>query len=446
MQQETSPQSVQEPVAEQSLYAARKSPAFYGLGVLSINILLESFSAYAYFFYIEVLGLAMTMAAIVKMVYAIWNSANDPIFGFLSDNTRSRWGRRHTWLVPAMILAAIAYVLIFSVPHWARTGTDLFWYMLWILLLFETLTTILIANYVALFPEYFHTLQERSNASVYYQAGKIIAVFIGLALTPLVYGAIGFSRMALLYAVLAVGGLAFALSVNREDPQMQAAEKVNFLPAFKNVLRDGSFWKFGMAFMLVTFGVNMVPFGLPFYVKYALHAGPEYTSILSAGALVTCFLVLPLWGKLVRKWRMKSTFSFVVLIMALGTAMMSLRPSIGLAVSAIAVIGVAWGGLWICNNIIRADLVSQHLARTGKHTEALYYALLNVILSMGGVLQAGAIFLASVLFGYVSGENPGPQPDMAFRFMMGFAPLAVLALSLYFIRSFFKDYSEAASA
>lgn len=126
--------------------------------------------------------------------------------------------------------------------------------------------------------------------------------------------------------------------------------------------------------------------------------------------------------------------------------MMSLRPSIGLAVSAIAVIGVAWGGLWICNNIIRADLVSQHLARTGKHTEALYYALLNVILSMGGVLQAGAIFLASVLFGYVSGENPGPQPDMAFRFMMGFAPLAVLALSLYFIRSFFKDYSEAASA
>ncbi len=446
MREATSPPSVQGPVLEQAISAARKSPAFYGLGVLSINILLESFSAYAYYFYIEVLGLAMTMAAIVKMVYAIWNSANDPIFGFLSDNTRSRWGRRHAWLAPAILLAAVAFVLIFSVPQWARGAPDLFWYMLVVLLLFETLTTVLIVNYVALFPEYFHGLRERSNASVYYQAGKIIAVMIGLALTPLVYRAIGFGGMAVAYAILATVGLGLALLVNREDPRVQAADKVEFLPAFKNVLRDGSFWKFGFAFMPVTFAISMVPFGLPFYVKYALHAGPEYTSILSGLALVICFIVLPLWGRLIQKLGMKVSFPCVILVMAVGLIMISLRPSMGLAISAIAVIGVGWGGIWVCNNIIRADLVSQNLARSGKHTEALYYALLNVILNIGAVLQSAAIFLASVLFGYVSGENPGPQPAMAFRFLLGFAPLGVLAMSWYFLRSFLKDYPDRAPA
>src|SRR5574342_222391 len=228
-------------VSAQGLISTKhKSPALYGLGILAINIIVESFTGYAYYFYIEVLGLAMTMAAVVKMVYAIWNSVNDPIFAFLSDNTRSRWGRRHVWLIPGMLLTAVIYILIFSVPKSIRGMTNLFWYMLVILLLFETLITIITVNYVALFPEYFHGLKQRSNASVYYQAGMIIGVFIGLALTPLVYRAIGFTGMAIIYAIASVGLLTFALLGNREDPQMQAIDKVEFLKKIKNVLQDRS--------------------------------------------------------------------------------------------------------------------------------------------------------------------------------------------------------------
>jgi GPH family glycoside/pentoside/hexuronide:cation symporter len=421
---------------------ANKSPILYGLGVLAINIILESFSGYAYFFYIEILGLAMTMAAVVRLVYTIWNSINDPIFAFLSDNTRSRWGRRHAWLVPSMLLTTVVYILIFSVPGSIRGMTNLFWYMLVILLLFETLTTILIVNYVALFPEYFYGLKQRSSASVSYHAGKIIAVLIGLSLTPFVYRAIGFTGMAITYAILAAGLLALALFGNREDPQMQAAVKVEFLPAFKSVLKDRSLWKFGITITLVLFGVNMLPFTLPFYVKHALGAGPELVSLLSAAALIASLLVLPLWGRLVQKWKVKTTFFAAMLILSLGTVMIGLPSNRGMAISAMAVIGVAWAGIWICNIIIRADLVSQNLANTEKHTEALYYALLNVIQNMGGILQSAAMVLASLLFGYVSGEDPGPQPATAFRFLMGFAPQAVLAIAWFAARSFLKDYPE----
>jgi hypothetical protein len=52
------------------------------------------------------------------------------------------------------------------------------------------------------------------------------------------------------------------------------------------------------------------------------------------------------------------------------------------------------------------------------------------------------MMLASLLFGYVSGEDVGPQPGMAFRFLMGFAPLIGLALSWLAARSFFKNYPD----
>ena len=433
-------------VSTQSLTStANKSPTLYGLGVLAINIILESFSGYAYFFYIEILGLAMSMAAAVKMAYAIWNSVNDPIFAFLSDNTRSRWGRRHTWLVPSMLVTSVVYILIFSVPGSLRGTTNLFWYMLVTLLLFETLTTIIIVNYVALFPEYFHGLRQRSNASVFYHAGKIIAVLIGLSLTPFVYRAIGFTGMAISYAVLSVGLLTLALLGNREDPQMQAADKVEFLPAFKSVLKDRSLWKFGITITLVLFGVNMLPFTLPFYVKHALGAGPELVSLLSGTALIASLLVLPIWGRLVQKWKMKTTFVVVILVLSLGTVMISLRPNTWMAISAMLVIGAAWGGIWVCNIIIRADLVSQNLVNTEKHTEGLYYALLNVFQNMGGLLQSVAMMLAGLFFGYVSGDDPGPQPDMAFRFLIGFAPLVVLIVAWFSARSFLKDYPEKVS-
>jgi len=423
-----------------------KSPLFYGLGVLGFNLILEAFGGYAYFFYIEILGLAMTMAAVVRMAYAIWDSINDPIFGFLSDNTRSLWGRRHVWLVPTTLLSGIVFILVFSVPEFIQGKTHLFWYMLVTLLLFETLSTILIVNYVALFPEYFQGLKKRSTASVYNQAGKNIAVLIGLALTPIVYRAIGFTWMAVTYSLLSIVLLVLSLVVNREDPQMQVVKKVEFLPAFKNVLKDLSFWKYGITIALILFGVNMVPFALPFYVKYALNAGPNLTATLSGMALVTSLVVLPIWGRLIRKWEMKKTFYAVVLIMAFGAILLGFSPNKNIAMAGIVIYGVAWGGIWVCNHIIRADLISQNQAHSEKHTEALYYSLLNVILRIGGLLQSLAMVLATVFFGYVSGENPGSQPGMAFRFLMGFIPLVGLVVALFFARFFFKDYPALQSA
>jgi GPH family glycoside/pentoside/hexuronide:cation symporter len=53
----------------------------------------------------------------------------------------------------------------------------------------------------------------------------------------------------------------------------------------------------------------------------------------------------------------------------------------------------------------------------------MYYSLLRVIGKLSKILQSIALVLLGLLFGYVSGENPGPHPENAFRFLISVFPL-----------------------
>ena len=72
----------------------KNSPIAYGLGTLGLSAIGHAFGGYYMFYYVDVLGLTVALAAIVNVVYAIWDAVNDPLVGHLSDNTRTRWGRR----------------------------------------------------------------------------------------------------------------------------------------------------------------------------------------------------------------------------------------------------------------------------------------------------------------------------------------------------------------
>jgi GPH family glycoside/pentoside/hexuronide:cation symporter len=96
-----------------------------------------------------------------------------------------------------------------------------------------------------------------------------------------------------------------------------------------------------------------------------------------------------------------------------------------LAVGAIgaAVAGASLGGMKVCREIIVANFVDRNLERTGHRREGIYYSLLRVMGKFSKILESLSLVLLGLLFGYVNGENPGPQPDIAFRFLMSAIPL-----------------------
>src|SRR5512134_1119297 len=114
MQPTTEPQQSQ--VSISLPIATQNSPVAYGLGSFGMESLYNVFAAYYMFYYIDELGLAVAMAAIINFIYSIWDAVNDPLSGYLSDNTRTRWGSSKPWLLAGRACYAGLLVLVYAVP------------------------------------------------------------------------------------------------------------------------------------------------------------------------------------------------------------------------------------------------------------------------------------------------------------------------------------------
>ncbi len=420
----------------------RKSPFAYGAGNFGISILSETFNGFAYFYYVDFLGLALVSAALVRTVFAIWDAIDDPLMGFLSDHSHSRWGRRRPWLISSLPLMMATFFLVFSVPQTFKEPPRLLGYMLVILLIYETLSTMIGINYSALYPELFQTMIERARVAVFSQSGNILGLLIGLALSPLLFQALGFSAMAGIYA-LAGGALFFiSLNFNREGLTNESRQWSDLWPTLRGILVDRVYWLYILMMILTFFSTGLIPFALPFYVKYSLHGPTSMISLLSGLALASSLVVMPLWTRLIKRWELQRVFLANVVV--LGAGMLGLGLFSGIFPVALSAVffGIALQGINVCNIVIRASLISRNIDRSGSRNEASYYGMMNSALRLGGLLQSLAMLLAGVLFGYVSGENPGPQPGAAFRFLISALPILSLVVASIFARLFFNAFVE----
>jgi GPH family glycoside/pentoside/hexuronide:cation symporter len=421
------------------ILARKASPFFYALGTLGITVLGETFGAFAYFYYIDFLGLALSLAALVRTIYAVWDALNDPLFSYLSDSTRTRWGRRRPWLFMSVPFCALSFVLIFLVPDSLRAQYLLFWYLLAAILLYETFLTITGVNYNVLFPELFRTLPDRIRAGAYNRGGLILGLIVGLALTPLVYQQLGFQNMAILYAALAGSLLLIATLRHREDPSYQNQVILGLWPVFREILKGRAFWLYALTLTIFAFAVNLFPFAIPFYSRYSLGAEGGTIMLIFGASLAAALGSVPVWVRLLHRWGTGTVFLRSMGIMVIASVCLGLARESRMAILATCIYGVGWGGCQVCFDVIRAGLVDRHYHLTGQRSEAVYFSLLGFGIHLSGVLQGAAMFAVGRLFGYISGEHPGPQPDLAFRFLIGVVPVIGLLLSMVFAHQFFNE-------
>ena len=412
-----SPLSVSQPIATQN------SPIAYGLGSFGLESLYKVFVGFYMFYYIDELGLAVALAAIINVIYAIWDAANDPLVGFLSDNTRTRWGRRRPWLFTGLPFYLGILVLVYAVPKPFLQGNALFWYALVIFFLFEAAYTVMSVNYAALFPELFQGFRERARAGSSYQGLSMLGELVGFAIPPFIYAKFGFVPMAVSFAGAAGIPLFLGISRNTEDPRASNAPPLDLKDAFGEVLKDRPFLWFTIEVTFLMFITGALTLATPFWVKYTLAAGPQLTSLIFAIVFIVAILSVSIWGRLVRILGIKRTWLWSVGVMAAAAIILGFASNLVFGAIGAAVVGASLGGTKVCTQMIMANFVDKNLKRTGHRREGIYYSLLHVIGKLSKILESLALVLLGLLFGYVSGENPGPQPENAFRFLISVIPL-----------------------
>lgn len=92
----------------------------FGVGALGKDLCYAMISTYLMIYFTDTVGLAPLFVGNLFLVARVWDAVNDPMMGFVVDNTRSRWGKFRPWILIGTLLNAGILVLLFMGPNSAE--------------------------------------------------------------------------------------------------------------------------------------------------------------------------------------------------------------------------------------------------------------------------------------------------------------------------------------
>jgi len=150
----------------------------YGVGQTAEGLKNTAFGLLVLFYYNQVLEVSGTLCGLALGIALIFDAITDPLAGSLSDNWRSRLGRRHPFMYASAIPLGICFYLLFSPPTLGETG--LFIWLIVFAVLTRTAMTLYHVPHIALGAELTENFEERtvivSFRLVFGTLGGLIAV------------------------------------------------------------------------------------------------------------------------------------------------------------------------------------------------------------------------------------------------------------------------------
>lgn len=401
----------------------------YSFGAVATALSYQAFSTYIIFFYVDVMKLPVRLAGIGMLIYAAWNAVNDPIAGFISDNTRTRRGRRIPYLAFGAIPFGIVYFLLWIPPFSGLYQSfSLFLYFTFFICLFDGFYTLTVLNWAALYPEMFPSLRERAEVNSYRQSFGMFGLLIGIALPPLIYGSLGWGIMGAAFGALITLSLLIAIRGSSEKKEFIPDRPLGLLPALKATLNNRSFLSFAFANLFVQYTFTLLLATVPFFAKYILKANPqEITSILAA-AFLTAIPMLFVWRFLTVKFGAKKCFMASMLVLALFLIPLFFIKSFGLVLLTSALIGIGLAGFILISDVIISDVIDEDEMNTGTRREGMFFGMNAFITRFAIGLEAfsmSAVFILSGYNPYVFTQTHGFEGGL--RLLIAGLPIIALA-------------------
>jgi GPH family glycoside/pentoside/hexuronide:cation symporter len=142
----------------------------YAIGEGAFSLTMNGIANFAMLYYAQVLGLSAGKAGLALSITLIWDAITDPVMGHITDNTRSRFGRRNPYILIGGLFLAVSFFFLWFVPDFfIKTNfiflkaNLLFWYILVINLIVRTAVTVFVVPYTALGFEICPDYEDRSR-------------------------------------------------------------------------------------------------------------------------------------------------------------------------------------------------------------------------------------------------------------------------------------------
>jgi GPH family glycoside/pentoside/hexuronide:cation symporter len=422
---------------------SRFKSCIYAEGMFGTSIPINMLKTYAAIFYVDQLGLTTIQLSLILFVYAFIDAIDNPVYGFLSDRTRSRWGRRRPWLVIGTPLLVLGLIAFFSTPAFLA-GNSLFAYCMLFYILTGTLDSVINANYAALFPELVRSDASRASTNALRQAFQLMAMIISIALTPMVTGALGYSLTAILYGLLGGSVILYMSLTCKEVGILPDEKKPQLWDSIKSLVTNMKFWVAGFANAFYSAAMSLVLVSLPFFVKYTLNIPANQSTLLFASVLIIAIGCVSIWAKLVRQYSLIPVWRVTLATLAVAFIPLYFANSLLSAFISSALVGFGFSGVIVTMDLIGAKIMDEDTQKHNLRREGIISNAIGFMNRLNGLFTGAAFYLVFKLFGFESGLNPGPDPQNAARFLLTVFPLGLMVISFAF--SFFINFDKTVKA
>ena len=295
--------------------------ASFGAGHLVLNLLPGALGVFM-FFLLTAFGMSPFLAGLLGGLPRIFDALSDPIMGFITDNTKSRWGRRRPYIFIGAILSGLFFILLWQMDE-NNSQTYNFWYFLIMSMVFLVGNTMFATPLIGLGYEMTTDYNERTRLMAFSQtvgqvAWMIVPWFWVLIADPDLFAdqATGVRQLSVV-----VGGICIALGLlpaifceGLDDSKMENRKEITFKTALSNlkelfqsiilVSKNKPFMKLCAATFLVFNGFQLVASFSYFIIVFYMFNGdygaagnwPAWFSTITAVA--TAFLVIPIVSKI----------------------------------------------------------------------------------------------------------------------------------------------------
>jgi len=271
----------------------------YGIGDYSFNLAYQTAALFFLFYLTDAYGIGAGIAGTVIMVSKVWDAVSDPMMGYITDHTKTRWGSKRPYLLLGAAPLGVMFFLIFYSPDFAgllgiddpaKVANYKVIYITAAFILFCTAVTIVNVPYGALTADLTQDSHERSVLTGYRMVFGIIGALFAAAATKIlvdIFGAtgivqdgkevvdsiFGFRMMGLVYAALIVFVVLvtfFSVRERGEAAKKGEAEKESILDNLKVIFTNNPFLILISGTILNLIAVLIMAAVVNYFFKYNL--------------------------------------------------------------------------------------------------------------------------------------------------------------------------------
>jgi glycoside/pentoside/hexuronide:cation symporter, GPH family len=412
----------------------------YGSGDLGFSITSTIIGVYFLFFLTDVVGINVKIAGLAIFIGRTWDYINDPLFGYISDRTRTRWGRRR----PFLLFGAIPFAIFFTLMWWKpplQGDLALVVYYTIVYIFYDASATMIYMPYFALTPELTSDYDERTSLTSLRALFSLFGSLVAFTIPLLIVSTFSPENADSVLIMGLVFGFASAIPLwlvffgSRERPEFMHQKQPSLGESIRASIHNPPFLFSAAIYLFTWVSIDILQASILYYIIHVVNQ-ENHNELIMASIFVIAMFALPLWTWVSRRLNKRIAYIIgVAFLAAVLLVLVTLTPTTPIYIILILCIlaGIGVSAAHVMPWSIIPDAIEYDELKTGERHEGMFYSFISLSQK---IASSFAIFMVSQVLGatgYI--QNSTQQPASAvlgIRIVIGPIPAFMLCIGILF--------------